>query len=1224
MTSTLTLEHTPPGVFPDWLFSYLRAQILDPEQKRILVIHCSEAARAQILERLEDEQIGPIDRSLHHTLDSLRKSLYADCRLPRLLPTDATGERLLHMECELGAKEGDFPLLHPIPERKWGEGRTQALARLSQVFDAENVRDWNGPGMEGFSSRLKRIQRKLNGTHPLVHRRTLIDAIEARTTVPFLLTGLAGILLMNQSPTLPQSDRQLLRLLLRFCPIHQLCQHGDAAIGNHRLGLHGAIIEDVIPITPESMPEWLPHHDIWTPNRVENEVHRLLVPRRGLAIDATMELLRDWIAQAPPESSVLIIDPGWREREQSWHRGLIEIGLRPPLDSRPIKATPAIHWLGEMASICLGPEAWSMERLRGLGTQQSLQLSKEWYMPTSHPIHSDWEPKVDSERIESLARTWHIMGGHGALYRWLRALASPAHPAPWQDSNESEKQAECTQWWVLSLVQRLSPLLSPGERGLLDDASLRIGCASGVELPLPEPIVDGDQWLSSLFMHLDWESNMEAVGALQRLLEATISHRQIQSALGHRISIRGEAWIEELQCLIENLQGPLQETASDRVILSTPEDALGVSANLVVLTHLSNSEWNLRAERIPWLDDEERTRLDICRPDSPLRDARHAFHHLLHAGNQIVLIDPTGLDEDTQPAAPLAEWLIECVGSNSSEEVPRPPYLEDNCRWETASSTRTRGHHLAWFPSRIEIIRESNQAYTETHLRGRSQRNNRQRAGLALHDARTPESLPLQPSAISLPLDAQLMQDRIRRQPTEIHPDEEYLSMDLHQNFVAMGTLQIVPSKTGARGEITPRYAKSWPVLGGKSDNGNLLSTDPRPFKPDATSLPVFNQRNGYSEGASKSRSVWSASRLQRWQACPRQGWLERRLRADRIESQGDELDARIRGDIIHGTLGALFEKAFGLPEHIERDSKNATSLADLDEAPEILFSHMLDYLAEHAPWLEREDATAGQRRHDLIGLSRNDWLDWLASPRPMPPSGRLGRMLMAELELHNAIPLSIEWPLNGIDIPHPDGRSIRMNGYIDRVDLVNLEGVCNSDSELSIAPLNLLEHPEWKPHRLILIRDLKSIDGPRSTSVGSRHRKALFDELQLALYSRAWEIAHPGDLVVGAGISEIGSSTNHSLEASMNFADHLEENGVGDITRFTHATHRLPNTDSNPSTDAFRDWMQERLTKAIEIAAGADAGRVHATPNNVVCTWCNVKEACGLAPIVGGDQKWN
>ena len=194
---------------------------------------------------------------------------------------------------------------------------------------------------------------------------------------------------MNQSPTLPKSERRLLRGLLRFCPIHQLCQHGDATIGNHRLGLHGAIIEDVIPITSESMPDWLPRHDIWVPNSVNQEVHRLLVPRRGLAIDATMELLRDWIAQTPANSNILIIDPGWREREQAWHRGLIEIGLRPPNDSRPIKATPAIHWLGEMASIGIGPEAWSMERLRGLGTQQSLQLSKEWHMPSPHPIHSD-------------------------------------------------------------------------------------------------------------------------------------------------------------------------------------------------------------------------------------------------------------------------------------------------------------------------------------------------------------------------------------------------------------------------------------------------------------------------------------------------------------------------------------------------------------------------------------------------------------------------------------------------------------------------------------------------------------------------------------------------------------------------------------------------------------------------------------------------------------------
>ena len=85
-----------------------------------------------------------------------------------------------------------------------------------------------------------------------------------------------------------------------------------------------------------------------------------------------------------------------------------------------------------------------------------------------------------------------------------------------------------------------------------------------------------------------------------------------------------------------------------------------------------------------------------------------------------------------------------------------------------------------------------------------------------------------------------------------------------------------------------------------------------------------------------------------------------------------------------------------------------------------------------------------------------------------------------------------------------------------------------------------------------------------------------------------------------------------------------LRKRGVGEITRFTHETHRQPNSDSTPTTDAFRDWMQERLTTAIEIAAAADAGKVHATPDNTVCRWCNVKEACGLAPIVGGDQTWS
>ena len=98
----------------------------------------------------------------------------------------------------------------------------------------------------------------------------------------------------------------------------------------------------------------------------------------------------------------------------------------------------------------------------------------------------------------------------------------------------------------------------------------------------------------------------------------------------------------------------------------------------------------------------------------------------------------------------------------------------------------------------------------------------------------------------------------------------------------------------------------------------------------------------------------------------------------------------------------------------------------------------------------------------------------------------------------------------------------------------------------------------------------------------------------------------------------------DESLEVSPAFVELLDENGAGDLTTFTHDTHRLPNEGSVASSDPFRAWMRERLTTAFDVADAANSGRVHATPEEFVCTWCRVKEACGLAPIVGGDSTWN
>ncbi len=1215
----LTLEHIPPGQFPEWLFQQLQDQVLLPTMEPLLIIHSSDASRAELLSRLEASEIGPIDRSRHHTLPSLWKSLHADLRLPRLLSSSAAANRLLHSECEQAAREGEFPLLHPTPEHRWGEGRTRALSRLASTFDVENIRSWDGPGIVGFNKRLKRMGKKMNGMHPLIHRRTVLDALDASDSTPFTVTGIAGIVIMDQMPTLSESDRCLLLSLNRFKHIHQLCQHGEAPIGNYRMGFHGAILKDVHPVTAETMPTWLQPHKIWQPSPCNQSVHRVLVPRGGLGIPATLEVLRDWVQSAEPHARALIIDPGWTNRAEQWRRGLTEVGLRLSRDTTSLKATPSIHWLGETTSIGQGPEAWSMSRIRGLGTQQSLQFTSEWFHSTPHPDHSDWVPEVDTNRLESLARSWHILGGYGALSRWLRALASTSHPAPWEDPDEAGRRAECTQWWFLSLVSRLSPLLSSGERALLDETELSVGCFTGAQLPLPEAAIDGDQWISHLFAHLDWESMQTEAGSLQRLLEEYTRYRSSQFTLEHSIVSLGPKWAEQFIGLIEDMEAPTKIEAGDQIRILTPKEALGATADIIILTHLTNAGWALRTEKLPWLDEATCKEMNLCRPDAPLRDARHALHHLMHASSTVILIDASGLDEGCQPAAPVAEWFSLHGGSDTAESVPQPSFMTS---WSTAASERTHGYHLAWIPSTIEIIRNDGPARAETHLSGRSIRDNRQRAGLALRDSRQPLSPPLRPESISLPLDTPLMQDRLRRQPTQVQSGEEYLGMELHDRFCGVGGIKIVPTAAGAPGEITPRDAPSWPVLGGKSGRSHLLANDPRPLAPSSTSLPVFDQRHGLTGGAKGTQKRWSASRLQRWQACPRQGWLERRLNAGRIEQQGEDLDARIRGDLIHGSLGTLFEKVFSLPERIERSSVGASSLANMGRSIEELFAYILDYVGRRAPWLEREDATAAQRRHDLIGLNRKSWMDWLASPQPMPPSGRLGNLLLSELGLHNSIPIAIEWSLNGMEIEHPDGRTMQLTGFIDRVDVFPSSD--NQDGDDTVAPLDWSEESKWKPKRLILIRDIKSVDGPKSARIGERHRKALFDELQLGLYARSWEIAHPGDLVIGVGISEVGSFTNHSLEISQSFVELLDENGVGDITTFTHETHRRPDEASGASGDAFRAWMRERLTTAFDVADAANSGRVHATPEEYVCTWCRVKEACGLAPIVGGDSTWN
>ena len=259
-----------------------------------------------------------------------------------------------------------------------------------------------------------------------------------------------------------------------------------------------------------------------------------------------------------------------------------------------------------------------------------------------------------------------------------------------------------------------------------------------------------------------------------------------------------------------------------------------------------------------------------------------------------------------------------------------------------------------------------------------------------------------------------------------------------------------------------------------------------------------------------------------------------------------------------------------------------------------------------------------------LTGLSPESWSSWLADPKPIPSAGRIGSLIAAEKKLQRSGPLALEWQLNKLDriieveIGQPFAEEGKKSspfistGFVDRIDLVPFDENCqrwvDENGSSNIAPLRITG-TGWKPRRLILIRDLKTSE--TNIKPIKRHERAIFDELQLAIYSRAWEIAHPGDLVIGAGVSMLGFDSEHMIEISDWAPEWIKDASCGSVTKMTSNMFRFydegPDTDSDP----FRAWMTHRLTVAGRIVHNANSGVINPTPSSNTCDFCEGKNLC-------------
>ena len=1176
---SVTSEETPPGSLPKWLLDQMKLQSLNSPisdsgiEGRILVIYPNENSRNEAFEKMGLS--GAIERTLHHTIDSLISSLTADFRIPRVFSTEGAFEIVLHEECKLEASKFGFPLINPLPQMYWGRRKTEDLSKLHRCLSNELLAEkWDGPGIQTFRKILQKLEKRMGGTHPDFLAPRIIQALKEGSE-PFTISDIDGIVMINHAPGLSKSNSEILLALSLHRPIHQL-----AYPGNFRLGEHGHLLLDEHPISSHSdLPNWI-IKDRFPEDQI-SDVKRIILQREEDSFDAALEIVKDRLISSE-DQRIMIVDPSIASNQIKWKRSLADLGVFFPGTKSSFSEHHLGHWIVSLANLPHGADSFSLDSLRTFSIQKSIPLFKN---PPTHPAETELRPRANPDLLSSIARNEHVLGGPGALERWLSTLSK----TPSDNLDGLEK--ESTQWWLLCVANFLRPLLTTADKAALDNSENEIGCMTGKKLPMAKPESSGDSWFLELITSIDllpeaenMESNsVSSASAIQTIFRHHSELRNLQDRAGQIFPTTGPEWVDEFTSLANSSiirgDGPISK---DRVTLTSPSESLGCTSDLTIVANLSSSSWDLRAKRIPLLSEEDRHSFGISRPDAPIRDARHHLRHLLHSSPEVIILDPS-LDENSPPSAPIREW---------------------------AADSNQEGKSSIFSPVVKRTI---------------SPRDFRQLDGRKIRRNEAADRSPINPNSISIGFDLPLQRDRERRQP-KFPESDGYLPEEAKSQILSFDKRGL--SATNPDGIEPPRTNKRWPVIGGTFPGGRKsISIDPRPLTPDPSGLMVSDSRHGFLPGAEQKSRIWSPTRLQKWLDCPRMGWLSKGLMSENEEILDEDVDLRTRGKLLHSVHHDILSKVLGLKIGAERDldPSGTISIHRSGLSEKELMQIALESLDSKAPWLERSDAASIHRLRSLTAMSLNDWGNWLADPLPINPRGRIGTIVSSESKCADSYPISLEWSTdnynrNGIEISLPEeliGRNqsppIFIRGFIDRVDVlpfdIHQEKWVNSDGSSTVAPLRC-QGTGWKPQRIIAIRDLKISE---TASGKRRHRKGLLDELQLALYARAWEIAHPGDLVVAAGISLFGHQSEHYLELSPFFSESQKEHEIGTLTSVTTELFRFMDEDSKTQSDPFRAWMTHRIAVALKVAFHASNGRVNPTPSTEICSYCPVSNICNV-----------
>ena len=1233
-THQVTTEYAPAGNgLPSWLSDALHA----PEPLNVMIVHPNELHRQQTLESLHDAaaQVHP---QHHLTLNRLIRLLHTDLRLPVLLDNDTSNFMALHARCEAAANDAHFPFLHTPGVGSWTMAKTKRIQRLhSELLNLRQPFAWeNDPGASIYHRLALEHQEEAGGTLPSLVLSGVVEALREAAEAPFHISDIDGLLLLNTAPDYTELEQDLLLSLSRFCPVHQVLSPGS-----FRLGYHGAYLVDEDPCTTDKLPSWVPPHEVWTPSgdswrtsvgeTLEAAHTRITVDERRHVVPATIALVKAFKHRA--DGRVLIVDGDVQQRRETWSKALSEIGLSWGGGTSALDQQPLYNAVIRAASLGQGMTAWSLSSLQSLFVSATLPFHASMFSDLIHPSQEDWAPRIHPEVLEEISRQFHVLGGPGAMARWLGVL-SQASPSFTDRRPEEKRQAlEETQWWMACLLHAWAPLLPEEDQHLLNITQQ--GCSTGDELPLPAQPTDGMAWLVWLLSCMDYEVLNErrapydlGLGTLQTLMEGLTTMVTDMRNLSLPVPTHGRRFVELLEHIGASSAVRTLRPQTSNVNVVTPEDALGCQAELIVLAGLDVDSWTMRTAVVPWLDAQARVELGMFQSDLAVRRGRHHLRHLLNAAPHVVVFDSTP-EEGGGPSAPLAEWLSDVRRSNQWDEMRHPPtflpetmvYGDDEERrfdWVIRES----GHGSWMTPS--EYVTASTSEGPRKVRHGSSGADKRQQLGMDLQRSLSYEPLINHSPSVFDSFEASLHNDRQRRQPNHRQlAKQATFSWDNRQHLASTEAVVLRPTRASLK--VVGAQAPQWPHLGHRPAGTVSLSVDPRPLPPYSMQELTLSHRFG-GMGVPYHRDVWSPSRIETWLKCPRQAWVKQILLAGEDEgAEAEDVDMRTRGQVIHQAEASVLV-GHGVPMGGEMtDGIQPLHLGPMGQG-QAGWDTVLGFLQRDVAWLGRHNAVSVHRTRDLVDATPEEWQAFQDGELVLPPNGRLARLLAADLDLTSASPVAVEWiPASETErsvhiTSHPEGEGgFRLFGYVDRVDVVSLttaqraflteKGILGDTSFDTPFPL---DGTPRTAQRLVVIRDLKTVNGPPAKKAGLRHMQCLFEDLQLALYARAWEVLHPNDRVVGVGASEIGEYTTHYVELESDLEALDESLSLGEITR-VFPNHFPTQLGEEGTTTPFRRWMLERILVAERAVGSAGQGHINPTPGKH-CQYCPIAHSCAAS----------